>query len=91
MWAPYQAENNYDPFPEFVYLDSEDITAGLMAWISIGVDSTANRNVNATNAAYYDATGGHDSGKSVAGGSGGSMPSGASGTPPAGASGTPSA
>ncbi|KAK8162381.1 Intradiol ring-cleavage dioxygenase [Phyllosticta citrichinensis] len=89
MWAPYQAENNYDPFPEFVYVNSEKIEDGLLAWISIGVDSTANRNTIATNAAYYDATGGHDSGKSVAGGGGsgsapsGSAPAGASGTPPA--------
>ncbi|KAK7541193.1 GPI anchored dioxygenase-like protein [Phyllosticta citribraziliensis] len=89
MWAPYQAENNYDPFPEFVYVNSEKIEDGLLAWISIGVDSTANRNTNATNAAYYDAAGGHDSGKSVAGGGGsGSAPSGSA---PAGASGTPSA
>lgn len=26
MWAPYQADNNYDPFPEYIYLNSEDIT-----------------------------------------------------------------
>lgn len=42
MWAPSQAENSYDPFPDFVYLDADDITQGLLVWISIGIDPTAN-------------------------------------------------
>lgn len=42
MWAPSQAENSYDPFPDFVYLDADDITQGLLMWISIGIDPTAN-------------------------------------------------
>ncbi|TVY85572.1 hypothetical protein LSUE1_G000094 [Lachnellula suecica] len=42
MWAPDQADNSYDPFPDFVYLDPSDITKGLLMWISIGIDPTAN-------------------------------------------------
>ncbi|KAL1634442.1 hypothetical protein SLS58_010683 [Diplodia intermedia] len=88
MWAPYQADNNYDPFPEFIYLNSEDITDGLLAWISIGIDVNADRNSNATAAAYLDASGGHSTGNSVGGGGGdGAAPSGAmpSGAMPSGA------
>ncbi|KAF2759166.1 aromatic compound dioxygenase, partial [Pseudovirgaria hyperparasitica] len=80
MWAPTQADNNYDPFPEFVYL-SDDITDGLLAWISIGIDTTANHTADASYAAYYDATGGHNNAN---GGVGGAPPSG-SGPPPNGA------
>lgn len=83
MWAPTQADNNYDPFPEYVYL-SEDITDGILAWISIGVDTTANRSANVSVAAYYAADGGHDSGTSFIGGGSGdnsTMPSG-TGAPP---------
>ncbi|GME37095.1 GPI anchored cell wall protein [Neofusicoccum parvum] len=93
MWAPYQADNSYDPFPEFIYLNSEDITGGLLAWISIGIDPTVDRDSNATAAAYLAADGGHSTGNTVGGGGGdggngtapsGAMPSGAapSGTPP---------
>ena len=40
-WSIVQAENDYDPFPEFLYLDSEDISQGLFAWIQIGINVTA--------------------------------------------------
>ncbi|OJD34363.1 aromatic compound dioxygenase [Diplodia corticola] len=88
MWAPYQADNSYDPFPDFIYLNSEDITDGLLAWISIGIDVTADRDSNATAAAYLDASGGHSTGNTVGGGGGdGAAPSGAmpSGAVPSGA------
>ncbi|KAK0644923.1 hypothetical protein DIS24_g8386 [Lasiodiplodia hormozganensis] len=87
MWAPYQADNNYDPFPEFIYLNSEDITDGLLAWISIGIDVNADRDSNATAAAYLAADGGHSTGNTVGGGGDGAMPSGAmpSGAAPSGA------
>jgi len=32
MWAPAQADNNYDPFPDYAYLGS-DISDGLLMWI----------------------------------------------------------
>lgn len=76
MWTPDSATAEYDPFPEYLYLGS-DITDGLIMWISIGVDMSANYTSSATNAAYLAADGGHDSGLAVAGGSGGA-PSGAS-------------
>ncbi|KAK7534151.1 Intradiol ring-cleavage dioxygenase [Phyllosticta citribraziliensis] len=58
-----QATNEYDPFVEYIYLDSSDITAGILAWGSIGVDSAADRTVNVTRAAYLDAEGGHATGE----------------------------
>ncbi|KAK7721749.1 hypothetical protein SLS57_005098 [Botryosphaeria dothidea] len=90
MWAPYQADNNYDPFPEYIYLNSEDITDGILAWISIGIDVNADRDSNATAAAYLAADGGHSTGNTVGGGGeggNGTAPSGAmpSGAAPSGA------
>lgn len=32
MWAPDEADNNYDPFPDWAYLGN-DITDGLLMWI----------------------------------------------------------
>lgn len=32
MWAPDQADNNYDPIPDYAYL-GEDISDGLLMWI----------------------------------------------------------
>lgn len=49
MWSIVQAENDYDPFPEFMYLDANDITKGLLAWIQIGINTTADQ----TSSSYY--------------------------------------
>lgn len=54
MWAPSQADNSYDPFPDFVYLDPTDITKGLLMWISIGIDPTANYTSDAIFAGSWD-------------------------------------
>lgn len=59
MWAPDQADNDYDPFPEFVYLN-ESITDSLLMWISIGIYAIANRDSNVSYAAYLAVDGGHD-------------------------------
>ena len=73
MWSIAQAENDYDPFPQFMYL-GEDITDGLLAWIQIGLNVTADY----TNDSYYSvaavlqADGGHETTSTV----GGSAPSG---------------
>src|SRR6266498_388214 len=40
MWSIEQAENDYDPFPEYLYL-GDDVTDGLLAWIQIGINVTA--------------------------------------------------
>ncbi|TVY80418.1 hypothetical protein LSUE1_G007111 [Lachnellula suecica] len=39
-WAPSQADNDYDPYPEYVYL-SDDIRDGLLMWLQIGINVTA--------------------------------------------------
>ncbi|KAF2108121.1 putative GPI anchored dioxygenase [Lophiotrema nucula] len=85
MWSIVQADNDYDPFPEFVYL-GDDVTDGLMAWIQIGIntiaDYTGDEYYNV--AAYYQEDGGHENEDSAfgggAGGNGtmnGTVPSGA--------------
>ncbi|KAH8817978.1 Intradiol ring-cleavage dioxygenase [Hyaloscypha sp. PMI_1271] len=89
MWSIVQAENDYDPFPEFVYL-GESIEDGLLAWIQVGVNVTADYSDDD----YYQvvavlqADGGHETSDSVGGGSApsGAMPSGAmpSGAVPSG-------
>ncbi|RMZ84023.1 hypothetical protein DV737_g1363, partial [Chaetothyriales sp. CBS 132003] len=59
-WSIVQAENDYDPFPEFLYL-GEDITDGLLAWIQIGLNVSADYTDNDyyNIAAYLEADGGH--------------------------------
>jgi hypothetical protein len=76
MWAPEQADNNYDPFPSYVYL-GDDITDGLLAWISIGIDMSSNYTVSA--AGKLTANGGVAASNPLQSGAGmnGSMPSGA--------------
>jgi hypothetical protein len=52
MWSIVQTGANdtaYDPFPEFMYLDADDITQGLLAWIQIGINVTADQ----TTSSYY--------------------------------------
>lgn len=88
MWDIVQAGTYYDPFPEYVYL-GEEVTDGLMAWIQIGVNTSANYidDEYYAVAAYIDASGGHENedadtafGGGDMGGNGttnGTMPSGA--------------
>lgn len=72
MWSIVQAENDYDPFPEYLYL-GDDITDGLLAWIQIGINVTADQ----TSSSYYSvaavlqADGGHAVASNFTGGSGG--------------------
>jgi hypothetical protein len=54
MWAPSQVDGSYDPFPDFVYLDPTDITQGLLMWISIGMDPSANYRSDAVFAGNWD-------------------------------------
>lgn len=39
-WAPSQADTDSDPYINYMYL-TEDITDGLLAWLQIGIDVTA--------------------------------------------------
>ncbi|RAL58769.1 hypothetical protein DID88_009183 [Monilinia fructigena] len=61
MWSIVQAENDFDPFPEFMYL-SDDITDGLLAWIQIGINTTADWSNDSyySVAAVLQADGGHE-------------------------------
>jgi hypothetical protein len=75
-----------DPFMEYVYL-GDDISDGIFAWITVGMDPTQDTTV--TPAAYYTEEGGVENENSGAPGGGGSPPGGApSGAPPT-ASATP--
>ena len=64
-----------DPFVEWVQL-GEDVTDGIMAWISIGIDPTADDAV--TSAATIYQTGGVENESSMGGG--GDAPAGGNGT-----------
>lgn len=86
MWSIVQAGTTYDPFPEFLYL-GDDITDGLLAWIQIGVNTTADY----TDDSYYavaavlQADGGHASSSAMGvGGGNGTMNGTMSGSPPSG-------
>ncbi|KAF3011104.1 hypothetical protein E8E13_011344 [Curvularia kusanoi] len=88
MWSIVQAEDNYDPFPQFIYV-GDLITDGLFAWIQIGINASADYtdddyyNVAAT----YQAGGGvanADSGFVGGGGGDGNGTTGGNGTIPSG-------
>ncbi|KAJ5394456.1 uncharacterized protein N7487_012097 [Penicillium crustosum] len=64
-----------DPFMEYVFL-GDDITDGIFAWISVGMDPTVDSSVSP--AAYYTEQGGVENESSGMGGSGGGAPPGAS-------------
>jgi hypothetical protein len=71
-----------DPFVEWVQL-SDDITDGIMAWISIGIDPTADSEVLSAATIYKD--GGVANENSMGGMGGGDAPGGGNGTGPGGA------
>ncbi|KAL4916169.1 Intradiol ring-cleavage dioxygenase [Aspergillus aurantiobrunneus] len=73
MWSIEQASDEYDPFPEYVYLGN-GLQDGLFAWIQIGINASADYTDNDyySIAGYYDADGGHEnSGSNSFGGGGG--------------------
>lgn len=72
MWSIVQAGTAYDPYPEFLYLGDE-ITDGLLAWIQIGINVTADQSDSSyySVAAVLQADGGHASSSSATGGVGG--------------------
>lgn len=86
MWSIVQAENDYDPFPQFVYI-GETVSDGLLAWIQIGINSTADHTDDDyySIAATYQAGGGvanSDANTGFGGGQGGGP--GGNGTAPSG-------
>lgn len=70
MWAPAQASAKYDPIPDYAWLGS-DITDGLLMWISVGIDTSADYTVSAAGA--WTANGGVASSSTNLEGSGSSM------------------
>jgi len=81
MWAPSQADNNYDPFADYAYLGN-DVSDGLLMWISIGINTSASYSVSV--AGSLTAEGGVTNSDSDLGGGGsgnGTAPSG-NGTAP---------
>jgi hypothetical protein len=75
--AQSQADNNFDPLVQFVYLNPSNIADGLLAWIQVGIDPSANHSSSASAAAYLDASGGH----ALSNGMGGGGPGGTGGMP----------
>ena len=67
-----------DPFVEWVQL-GEDITDGIMAWVSIGIDPTADSEVSSAATVYED---GDVANENSMGGMGGGPPGGGNGTGP---------
>lgn len=85
MWSIVQAGTTYDPFPEFMYL-GDDISDGLLAWIQIGINVTADQSNSSyySVAAVYQEDGGHQVESSSTGGAGGNGTFGGNGTMPSG-------
>ncbi|KAI8947949.1 Intradiol ring-cleavage dioxygenase [Xylaria longipes] len=80
MWSILQADENFDPIPQFVYLGSS-IEDGLFAWIQIGINGSADYTTDEyySVAAYYAKDGGHSTGSGFPGGApggNGTIPSG---------------
>jgi hypothetical protein len=69
-----------DPFVEWIQL-SDDITDGIMAWISIGIDPTADDEVTSAATVYKDGGVANENSMGMGGGDGG-PPDGGNGTAP---------
>lgn len=63
-----------DPFVEYVYVNPDDITEGILAWISLGIDPTADDEITSAATIYED--GGVTNENAGAGMGGGSPPNG---------------
>ncbi|KAF6809396.1 putative extracellular dioxygenase [Colletotrichum musicola] len=92
-----EATEDYDPFVQYVLL-GDDISQGILAWITVGINTTADYSSSASAAAHYYAGGGVDTssgnsggGPGGAGGPPSGFPSGAapSGAPPASSASSP--
>ena len=74
MWSIEQATDEFDPFPEYVYLGN-GLEDGLFAWIQIGINASADYTDNSyySIAGYYGEDGGYQNADSAAmgGGAGG--------------------
>lgn len=68
-----EATTDYDPFVEYVQL-TDDISDGLLAWITVGINGSVDNSDEYDAAAHYYATGGEVVSSSGMGGSGPSNP-----------------
>ncbi|KAK5079449.1 hypothetical protein LTR70_008139 [Exophiala xenobiotica] len=75
MWSIVQAENDYDPFPEYLYL-GDDVSDGLFGWIQIAINTTQDMSTDLyyAVAAYIDTDGVHVETDSLMGGGNGTAP-----------------
>ncbi|KAK4448864.1 Intradiol ring-cleavage dioxygenase [Podospora aff. communis PSN243] len=60
MYTGYSATSAYDPFPEYVLLDANDITKGIFMWIEISFNQRVDYSAYKTIAAYLGKDGGTD-------------------------------
>ena len=58
MYTGYAATAAYDPFVEYVRIDSKDLSKGLFMWVEIALNPNANFNDYAPNAAFLGPDGG---------------------------------
>src|SRR5262249_52238996 len=58
MYTGYAATAAYDPFPEYVMLDGNDLSKGLFVWVEIALNPKADFNDYAPNAAFLGPNGG---------------------------------
>lgn len=56
-WMLEEATEDYDPFVEYVQL-GDDLSDGLLAWITVALDPNSDHSANLTAAAHYYADGG---------------------------------
>ncbi|CAG8980412.1 hypothetical protein HYALB_00003977 [Hymenoscyphus albidus] len=61
-YTGYAASTSYDPFPHYTLLGNK-LDQGLFVWALVGLDLAGDVETYAQNAAYVDATGGHNNPK----------------------------
>ena len=84
MWSIVQAEDDYDPFPEYLYL-GDDVSDRLFGWIQIAINTTQDMSTDSCYAvaAYIDADGVHvETDSLIGGGMGGGNGTAPNGTAP---------
>ncbi|KAK2755445.1 putative extracellular dioxygenase [Colletotrichum kahawae] len=79
-----EATDDYDPFVQYVLL-GDDISQGVLAWITVGINTTADYSSSASAAAHYYAGGGVDTSSGNSGGGPGGAGGPGNGTFPSGA------
>lgn len=76
--AAGEATDDYDPYVDYVYL-GDGVADGLLGFITVGIDTSADYTDDYTPAAHYEAGGGVDTGSGSGGGAGGGAGGGSGG------------